>query len=353
LICSAQSSAEDAERVGAGFREESRFLHPHETRYRVLAVTNLWPTEADPGFGSFVKAQMESLRPLGVDFDVLFINGRESRWNYVRGLFGLWRRLRSSRYDLVHAHFGLSGLVARCQLKLPLVVSFMGDDVLGRPRRDGSITGVGRFFQVSSFVLARLASAVIVKSNQMKATLRLASACVIPNGVDLELFKLLDSNEARRILGLEPKKKFVLFPYNPAEPGKRYDLIQAAVARARKQVPQLEILHVRGVARQLMPLYLNAADVFVLASMQEGSPNALKEAMAVNLPVITVDVGDAAHLIGTTEGCYLVPREVEAIAARVVEVCCRGTRTCGRDWIARLSVEKVARQIVEVYASVV
>ena len=103
--------------------------------YSVLVVTNLWPTEADPSYGSFVKAQMESLRPLGVEFDVLFINGRESKWNYLRGVRQVRRQLRAKRYDLIHAHFGLSGWVARWQSRVPVVVSFMGDDVLGRPTR--------------------------------------------------------------------------------------------------------------------------------------------------------------------------------------------------------------------------
>jgi len=318
--------------------------------YRVLVVTNLWPTEADPGYGSFVQAQMESLRPLGVEFDVLFINGRESRWNYLRAIGEMRRKLKTTCYDLIHAHFGLSGLVARCQYRVPVVLSFMGDDVLGRPRRDGSITFYGRLLQVSSFVLARLVRAVIVKSREMKSRLRLKTACVIPNGIDLQLFRPMNPQEARRILGLDPQKKFVLFPYDSAEERKRFDLIEAAVSKARERLPELEILQVRGVPRERMPLYMNAADVLVLASIFEGSPNAVKEAMAVNLPVITVDVGDAAHLIGPTEGCHLAPREAAAMAARIVEVCSRETRTQGRKWIARLSMPGVAKQIVEVYA---
>jgi glycosyltransferase involved in cell wall biosynthesis len=109
----------------------------------------------------------------------------------------------------------------------------------------------------------------------------------------------------------------------------------------------------RGVPRARMLLYMNAADVLVLASLLEGSPNAVKEAMAVNLPVVTVDVGDAAELIGPTEGCYLVPRDAAAIAEKIVEVCARGVRTRGREWIARLSMPSVAQQVVDVYASVV
>ena len=320
---------------------------------RVLVVTNLWPAEADPGYGSFVKAQMDSLRPLGVEYDVLFIDGRRSRWNYLRAIGELRRRLRGARYDLIHAHFGLSGWVARCQGRVPVVVSFMGDDVLGRPTRSGRITLYGRCLQISGYILARRVSAVIVKSRQMKAKLRLDSAQVIPNGVDLELFRPINQAEARGTLGLDATKKFVLFPYNPAEERKRYDLIEAAVARARLEVPELEILQARGVPRARMPLYMNAADVLVLASLFEGSPNAVKEAMAVNLPVVTVEVGDTADLIGPTEGCHLVPRDVEAMAGKIVDVFRRGTRTNGREWIARLAMEKVAQQIVDVYRSMV
>lgn len=322
------------------------------TSYRVLVVTNLWPTEQDPGYGSFVQAQMESLRPLGIEYDVLFINGRESRWNYARAVGELRRRLRGQRYDLIHAHFGLSGWVARCQWRLPVVVSFMGDDVLGRFKRNGRVTLYGRLLQASSYLLARTVAAVIVKSREMKSKLRLPSAQVIPNGVNLDLFQPMNPAEARRRLGLDPQKKFVLFPYNPAEERKRYDLIEAAVARARESLSGLEILQVYGAPRERMPLHMNAADVFVLASLAEGSPNALKEAMAVNLPVVTVDVGDAAELIDAVEGCHLVPREQEAIAAKIVEVCRSGTRSRGREWISQFSAEKVARQVVEVYSRV-
>ena len=318
--------------------------------YRILVVTNLWPTEADPGFGSFVKAQMESLRPLGVEFDVLFINGRESTWNYLRGIRRVRRQLRAKSYDLIHAHFGLSGWVARWQWRVPLVVSFMGDDVLGKPGRSGRLTLRGYFLRISGFILARLVSTVIVKAPQMAAKLRMPSAHVIPNGVDLNLFRPIEQSEAREKLGLNADKKFALFPYDRDEPRKRFDLIQAAVALARERVPKLELLVAHGKPQEQVPPYMNAADVLVMASTFEGSPNAVKEAMATNLPVVAVDVGDVKELIGTTEGCFLVSRDAAEIAEKIVEVCRRGGRTNGRDRIQKLSMEAVAQQIVKIYA---
>jgi glycosyltransferase involved in cell wall biosynthesis len=321
-------------------------------RYRVLVVTNLWPTEADPGWGTFVQGQMESLRPLGVEYDVLFMNGRESRANYVKAIFRLRRRLAAKQYDLIHAHFGLSGLVARCQWRVPVVVSFLGDDVLGRFDRKGHNSFVGLMFQISSFVLARIVNAVIVKSVAMKRTLRLASARVIPSGVNLDVFRPIEQVEARRALGLDNRPKYVLFPYDATVARKRFDLLQEAVTLAHAEVPEIEILQVVCVPRLQMPLYFNAADVLVLLSYGEGSPNAVKEAMAVNLPVITVDVGDARELVGPTEGCYIVSPRADEIAARIVEVCRRGTRTCGREWIARYAEEKIAREVLEIYDTV-
>lgn len=323
-----------------------------EPRYKVLVVTNLWPTADDPGYGSFVQAQMESLRPLGVDYDVLFVNGRKSAWNYARGVFELRRRLAALRYDVVHAHFGLSGWVARFQSRVPLVVSFMGDDVLGRFGRHGRVTPVGRFFRVSSFILARTASAVIVKSERMKARLRLGSARVIPNGVDLGIFNSMDQAEARRTLGLDPQAKLVLFPFERSRASKRFELVEDAVLRARREIPSVETLQVADAPRDRMPLYLNAADVLVLASYSEGSPNTVKEAMAVNLPVVSVDVGDVAEVIGQTEGCYLVASRAEEIADCLVKVCRRGTRTQGRQRMARYAEENIAHEIVAVYEAV-
>ena len=222
--------------------------------YSVLVVTNLWPTEADPSFGSFVKAQMESLRPLGVDYDLVFVNGRERRWNYWRGIWQVRRQVRRKRYDLIHAHFGLSGWMARCQFRVPLVVSFMGDDVLGHPTRRGGLTPGGHLLRLSGFILARLVRAVIVKSRQMASVLRLPSAHVIPNGVDLNLFRPMEQSAARELLALDKDKKFVLYPYNPKEVRKRFDLVQQAVTLARAQVPNLEILMARGLPQQQVPL---------------------------------------------------------------------------------------------------
>lgn len=310
----------------------------------------MWPTAASPGFGSFVKEQAESVRTLGIDYDLLFINGRTSQWNYLAGVGQMRRLLRKGGYSLVHAHFGLSGCVARLQARVPLVVTFHGDDVLGRFQKDGRIAPMGWLFQASSRALAPWADAVIVQSQAMKRKLRLTRAEVIPCGVDMNLFRPMDQAEARRKLGLSVEKKYVLFPYDPAIEGKGFPLAEAAARRATLEIPGLELLPVQGRPHEEMPLFMNAADMLILTSFSEGSPVAVKEAMAVNLPVVTVDVGDAAELIGQTAGCRLVPRDASAVAAAIVEICRSGGRTNGREAIAPLAMENISRRVAQTYA---
>lgn len=295
---------------------------------------------------------MESLRPLGVEYDVLFLNGRESLLNYVRGIGEVRRRVKAANYDLIHAEFGLSGWVARCQCRAPVVVKFMGDDVLGRFDTHGRLTAVGRIFQLSSFVLARLIDAAIVMSEPMRQKLRLPTAHVIPTAVDLDLFRPIDRTEACQSLRIDSARKYVLFPYATDRPAKRWDLVQEAVATARLEIPQLEILQVAGAPRERMPLYYNAADVLVLASESEGSPNSIKEALATGLPIVSVEVGDASELLRGLDHCYLVPRARTAIAEKVIEICRESQRTQGRVLAEQFSLSERSRRVVEVYQQV-
>jgi teichuronic acid biosynthesis glycosyltransferase TuaC len=317
--------------------------------YRVLVVTNLWPTEADPSYGAAIRAQMESLHTFGVDYDVVFVDGRASKLNYLRGIFEVRRRLAARKFDLIYAHFGLSGWVARFQWKVPVVVKFMGDDVLGQFDWRGRITLMGRFYQISSIVLARFLEGAIVMSHEMKQKLRRKDACIMPPGVNLEVFRPLDRDECRRTLGLDAGRKYVFFPYDPAVARKRFDLVQESVKLARVEVPELDILQVAGIAQKELPVYYNAADMLLLPSQAEGSPNAVKEAMAANLPVICAEVGDVRELIGPTEGCYIVPREAPVIAQKIVEVLRRNARTNGREWIAKWSLQGAASKVLGVF----
>src|SRR5437762_3179929 len=98
---------------------------------KVLIMTAIYPTPENPAFGSFVRTQAESLKRAGIDVELLVMRGRIRKLLYPKAIFQLRRRLQQGSFDLVHAHFGYVGLVARTQWKVPLVVTYHGDDLLG------------------------------------------------------------------------------------------------------------------------------------------------------------------------------------------------------------------------------
>jgi len=267
---------------------------------RVLLVTNLWPREPHYSTcGVFVKEQVDTIRKLmpSIAFDLLLIKGQERKVNYLLAPFRVWRATRSVCYDLVHAHFGLAGVAARLHGLAPLLVTLHGSDVTTRTLKAA----------ISKWVARRWADGVIVTNAQMKELLGRHDAQVIPCGVDLEMFRPLDRAQSRAELGLPHDRRLVLFPGDPARALKRYDLFAAAVRLVQECDPLVEpiVLFKPGRTREAVPRVMNACDVLVLTSDFEGSPMVVKEAMACNLPIVSVPVGDVAGRLAGLDGCYL------------------------------------------------
>lgn len=316
-------------------------------------VTSDWPTPGVPRTTAFIRRQAEFLRRAGVDLEVFPFRGEKNPYKYVRAWAQLRRRLRAKRYDLIHAQFGQSGLLAFPK-RLPLVVTFRGSDVLGIVRdRDGSYSKTGRLLQRASRFVARHADAVILVSSHLGHQLRTkAPVHVIPSGLDFTLFRPMPRDEARRQLGMDPNERLVLFVGRPDQARKRCDLARAAVELLNKRMPARLI-----VAWQLqhaqIPVFMNACDVLVFTSMQEGSPNVVKEALACNLPVVSVNVGDVPDRLRGVEGCELCEDDEPAtIAAALERVLKRGRRVDGQPAVRRLDEALLTEKVLRVYESV-
>jgi glycosyltransferase involved in cell wall biosynthesis len=314
-------------------------LGPELNKRRVLVVTNMYPDEQNPDFGTFVREQVEGLRRRGLQVDVLVVGGKRRKSSYIDGTLRFWRQLEAQHYDLIHAHYVFSGVVARLQMGRPLLVSFHG-----AAEMDSWVGWLCR-------LLAPLATAITVTSPQHKAQLgRLATpdAHVVPCGADLDLFVPLPKDEARQQLGLPLDKKLVLF-VGILRPEKRVDVIQAAVDLLRREDPQVELVMATGQPHERILLYMNACDVLALASDTEGSPVVIKEAMACNLPIVSVDVGDVAQVIAGVEGCYLCQRDPVDMAHKLKGVLQRGQRTDSRRIIQSLGLDATLDSILQIY----
>jgi glycosyltransferase involved in cell wall biosynthesis len=320
---------------------------------KALVVTNMYPSARRPGWGAFIRSQVESLRALGVEQQVYEIEGWRGAWRYARAAAEIPALARRERVDLVHAHYGLSAAAAAGVRGVPLVVSFCGDDLLGRPDARGRITERSRWLTRLSLAAARRADRVIVKTEQMRRCLPdVADVEVIPNGVDLVLFQPRSRYEARRSLDWPADRAMLLFVGDPEEPRKNLALAREVETRlrARGRDVRLEICHGRPQAE--VALAMCAADVLLLPSFHEGSPNVVKEAMAVNLPVVAAPVGDCAERL---EGCApgaVVERSTEAFGAAVADVLRSGRRSNGRERVAPLELSAVARRVLAVYERV-
>jgi glycosyltransferase involved in cell wall biosynthesis len=269
----------------------------------------------------------------------------------------LRQELADGHYDLVHAQYGgRTALAAVAASRQPVVLSFCGTDLNGlgtgtRLERAYSAAGV-----VCSQVAAPLAAALIVKSEALARKLwqrQDRQRCqVLPNGVDLELFRPADRIQARMRLGWPLERPVVLASGQSDGPVKRLDVATAAVELARRSHPGLALELLRGVPPAEVPWYLNAADVVILTSQHEGSPNIVKEALACNRAVVTVDVGDVRRWVAETPGCWLCDRDPVPLAQAITKAVTAGGRSEGRGVVAAISGTHIAGRVLEVYREV-
>ncbi len=295
------------------------------------------------GISPIIRNQGESLKGEGIQIDYFTVKGK-GLTGYSRNLFRLRRHLSQNHYDLIHSHFFLSSVIPSLSSLKPLVVSLMGSDVY-----------TSKYYNSLIRTFARLRwGATIVKSDKMKDTVGMDNVHVIPNGVDLSTFVPSDKQAARKTLGLDQGKNYILFASDPARAEKNFLLARDSIEKTKDQA---ELLVVYGKDRELIPVYLNSADVLLLTSRYEGSPNIVKEAMACGCPIVSTDVGDVKWLVGDIEGCFVTSFEPGDVAEKIgnaLEFSKRSGRTRGRDRIVEvgLASETIAGRILAIYREV-
>lgn len=332
--------------------------HAPASTLRVLVVTNLWPTPANPGLGVFVRRELESLAKLGVNFDVYFINGTSSKWAYLRAaLKMLALNFQKRDFDLIHAYAGHSALVASLQWRYPILASYLGYEVHGETLPDDRMTVKTRLEAIVFRHLTHRLARTITMSERMDATLparvRRRSEIVPTAGIDRGSFFPLERTAARRKLGWSQEEIVVMFSGDPDLPEKRFFLAEEVCRRVGPAVQNLSLRTCWGVHPDEVPLWMNAADVLLVTSAGEGSPNVVKEAMACNLPIVSVDVGDVAAVVAGTDRCEVTSSDPVALAAALARILAGvPARTDGRKRSEGLALERVAERLLSIYEQV-
>ena len=256
---------------------------------------------------TFVKSQAESLAG---DYDIewFLLENNTSPIKISAAIKALKKLVQNnSTIQLLHAHYGsITAFIAtQAAGNMPLIVSFGGDDLLGTVQPGLKWRIRETLAKQFSYYAARNANSIIVKSKNLKEALpksTITKANIIPNGVNTELFLPGNKQAARVALGLASDKKYILFNASKGNniPVKNRTLAEATIIVLQQKFPESELLVVSGVPQQELVLIMQASDALILTSLHEGSPNVVKEAMACNLPVVSVRCGDVEERLANT-----------------------------------------------------
>jgi len=308
---------------------------------RVLVVTNFMPDADAPQRGRWVRDQVDQVRQRGIEVDLFeFARGRSEYLPAMRRLRALLRR---ERFDLVHAHYGLAGWVARLAGARPLVVTFHGTDV-----RHHLVGHLSRRLAWRADLVAGVSRALFKDEDGRPGLPAVPGSAVLPCGPDLSRFAPQPRAESRRALGLAPEGRFLFFPANPARPEKRHDRAAALAAAC-----EADLLTGGGIEPEQMPLWINAADAVLVTSDYEGFGMATVEALACEVPVLSTPVGIAPYALGGIDGCLSAEFDVStwsAVATRHLEAA--DPRVSGAARAATLSAAAMAERAIEAYRAV-
>jgi len=304
---------------------------------RALIVTSMWPSASAPARGSFVRDQVAALQETpGVDIEVFAFPPR----GYARAARDLRHRYRRERFDVVHAHFGLTAWPALAVRHATRVVTLHGTD-LRHPRSRRITSAVLPRYDLVAAVSPELAREVPGAGTRRRVA-------VLPCGVDLDRFVAIDRAAARERLGLDPAGRYVLFPADPARPAKRPDRARELADAAGAQLLALGRVHPFEV-----PYWVNAANAVLVPSDHEGFGLAALEALACDVPVLATPVGNHPTALDGIDGALCAPYDKDAWSAALQpHLDAADPRVEGRGRAELWSARRMARRVLEAWIEV-
>jgi teichuronic acid biosynthesis glycosyltransferase TuaC len=282
------------------------------------------------------------VRRHGIEVD-LFVFPR-GRGEYLPATRRLRALLRRGRFDLVHAHYGLAGWVAKLAGADPLIVTFHGTDV-----RHHLVGHLSRRLAWRADLVAGVSRALFEAEDGRPGLPAVPGSAVLPCGPDLRRFEPRPRAEAREELGLDPDGKYLFFPANPERPEKRHDRAAEVAAACGA-----DLLSGGSIEPERMPLWLNAANAVLVTSDYEGFGMAAVEALACEVPVLSTPVGIAPYALRGIAGCLCAPFDAgtwAAVARRHLEAA--DPRVAGSARAATLSAAAMAERAIVAYRAVV
>ncbi len=309
-----------------------------EDNFKVLIVCSGNSEKLSP----FIEEQAGSLSKLGLKIDFFRIRGK-GIFGYLRNYFRYMTKIRKFKPDIIHAHYGLSGLFVNFQRKIPVVTTYHGSDLL-----------IGRINRFLSFVSVILSKHCIYVNGAMKTNKAFDKGNVIPCGVDINFFCSVDKNDARKSLNdkmtFNNGVKYILF-------SSRFDYYEKNSSLAINAVKLLgesfKLIELKEFSRLEVKYLLNACDLVLMTSLSEGSPQIIKEAMACNCPIVSTDIGDVKHAIDGIKGCFITSYDLYDVSEKIKTASEVG-KSESREKLLKLQLdlETISLKILELYKNI-
>lgn len=314
---------------------------------KVLHITPNYPSPERPVFGIFVKEQVESLRNIGVDCDVVFCDGQDKGFKkYITYLPKLWWKSLFGGYDVIHCHHALSAVL------LTLTGAPLFKRVLLSYQNDPSHEWGDKWFRVFNFRFKKF----IIKN--ISPYLENNKFVYLPNGTNSDFFKPMDKKMCKERLGWDNDKHYILYMDSNSKKRtqKRHDRYLEVIDLLKKDYDNIVSVELTNTPRQEIPTYMNACDLHLLTSDFEGSPNSVKECLCCNTPVVSTDVGNVRDMMGDIPGCYVANSFSAVELAECVKKVLKSNETFnGRIlFLAKgYGIEKVAMKLKALYEEVI
>ena len=289
-------------------------------------------------FAPFIVEQAEALNRHACEIDYLGLQGKGIK-GYLKNLPALRRSIQAFHPDVIHAHYGLSGLLANLQRRVPVVTTYHGSDINDK-----------KALRFSKTAMRLSAWNIFVSRKTLDIAQPKKHFSLLPCGIDLCDAQMTEKSEARLKMKLDEKKKYVLFAGAFDNAVKNAPLAKEVVSLM--QDDNVELLELKGYSREEVTMLMCAVDAFLMTSFTEGSPQVIKEAMACGCPIVSVDVGDVKERMEGVDGCYVAetrePHELFELLKRALSF---EGKTKGREKIVveGLDNRQVAEEIMGVY----
>lgn len=301
----------------------------------------LFVRSGNNGIEPISTLQGQSLEKIGLAVFYYDVIGK-GILGYLKNVNKLRSYLKSIKPDVIHAHYSDKGILTLLTLSnLPLVVSLMGSDILS----------VSKLHIYLIRICTNIWNATIVKSAQLHKILDAKNNVIIlPNGVDFDVFHPVEKQKATQMLGWNSDKINILFCSDPRRKEKNFKLAEEAIRLLNSHKKKYVIHYLKEIPINEMKYYYSAADILLMTSLYEGSPNVIKEAMACNCPIVSTAVGDVNEVIGSTEGCFLASFDPQDICAKILlAIKFSNDRTHGRENIKHLESKTIANKLRAIY----